>query len=139
MSAQELAERLPHNDMVVLDVRGATEYAQAHIKGASNIAVGLLPRHLEELPKDAPIVTYCRSGYRAQIAASLLRCIQVACRMQRTVKKLGGWSVGCFIRALHSCALAPKAKGILLPVFIDAQGDDSVNQWLNRSSPLSLM
>ncbi|MEM7132243.1 MAG: MBL fold metallo-hydrolase [Chloroflexota bacterium] len=73
ISAQELAERLPKNGLTVLDVRGATEYAEEHIEGAQNIAVGLLPRHLDELPKDGPIVAQCASGYRAQVAASYLR------------------------------------------------------------------
>lgn len=73
ISPQELAQRLPQNGLVVLDVRGATEYAEAHVESARNVAVGLLPRNLEDLPKDRPIVTLCASGYRAQIAASLLR------------------------------------------------------------------
>ena len=73
LSVKEVAERLPHNGLMLLDVRGATEYAESHVEGAQNIAVGRLPHHLEELPKDSPIVTHCRSGYRAQVAASLLR------------------------------------------------------------------
>lgn len=73
VTAQELAERLPKNGMIVLDVRGATEYADTHIKGAQNVAVGLLPRHLDKLSKDSPIVVQCASGYRALIATSFLR------------------------------------------------------------------
>ncbi|MCB0088934.1 MAG: rhodanese-like domain-containing protein, partial [Caldilineaceae bacterium] len=37
------------------------------------IAVGRLPRFFSELPKDSAIITQCATGYRAQIAASLLR------------------------------------------------------------------
>ena len=73
ISANELAERLPKNGIVVLDVRGATEFAEKHILGARNIAVGRLPRFFSELPKDSAIITQCATGYRAQIAASLLR------------------------------------------------------------------
>lgn len=73
ISATELAGRLAQNGIVVLDVRGATEYAEEHLSGARNIAVGLLPRHLDALPKDAPIITQCATGYRAQVAASYLR------------------------------------------------------------------
>lgn len=73
ISASELARRLPQNGLLVLDVRGASEYAEEHIAGARNIAVGRLPRHLDSLPADSPIVTHCASGYRAQIAASYLR------------------------------------------------------------------
>ena len=72
-SAQELAERLPKNGMVVLDVRNKTEYTTQHIKGARHIHIGSLLKRIDELPRDRTIVTNCASGYRSQIAASLLR------------------------------------------------------------------
>ncbi|MFN7209264.1 MAG: rhodanese-like domain-containing protein, partial [Aggregatilineales bacterium] len=71
IDAESLAGRL--GEVFLLDVRGATEYAEAHISGAHNIPVGHLPRRLAELPSDKPIVVYCASGYRSQIAASWLR------------------------------------------------------------------
>ena len=72
ISAHELAKRLPQNGWVVVDVRGASEYAAEHIQGAHNLPVGLLPRHLNELPRETPLIIHCASGYRAQIAASYL-------------------------------------------------------------------
>ncbi len=72
-SAQELAERLPKNGMVVLDVRNKTEYATQHIKGARHIHIGSLLKRIDEIPRDRTVVTNCASGYRSQIAASLLR------------------------------------------------------------------
>lgn len=72
-SAQELAERLLKNGIVVLDVRNKTEYMTEHIKGARHIHIGSLLKRLDELPRDRTIVTNCASGYRSQIAASLLR------------------------------------------------------------------
>jgi len=72
-TAQELAERMTENGLMVLDVRGVTEFAQGHIPGATNIPLGYLPRHLDQLPTDRLIVTNCASGYRSQVAASLLR------------------------------------------------------------------
>ncbi len=72
-TAQELAERMTENGLMVLDVRGVTEFAQGHIPGATNIPLGYLPRHLDQLPADRLIVTNCASGYRSQVAASLLR------------------------------------------------------------------
>ncbi len=71
IDAESLEGRL--GEVFLLDVRGATEYAEAHISGAHNIPVGHLPRRLAELPSDKPIVVYCASGYRSQIAASWLR------------------------------------------------------------------
>lgn len=73
ISTQELAERFAHNSLTILDVRGQTEYAQCHIIGAQHIPLGYLAQHLGELPHDRTVVTQCASGYRSQIAASLLR------------------------------------------------------------------
>ena len=73
LTAQELAERLPLNGLTIIDVRGRTEYAEQHIRGAKNIPLGYLPRHLAEIPRDSQVVLQCASGYRSQIATSLLR------------------------------------------------------------------
>jgi hydroxyacylglutathione hydrolase len=73
ISAPELAERLPKNGLVVVDVRGRNEYQAEHIAGARNIPLGFLPQHLAQLPHDQMLVLQCSSGYRSQIAASLLR------------------------------------------------------------------
>lgn len=73
MSASELAERLPKNGLVVLDVRNATEYCEQHIAGAQHLMLGRIPQRLSDIPRDHTVVTQCASGYRSQIAASLLR------------------------------------------------------------------
>lgn len=56
----------------ILDVRGAAEYAAGHVPGAMNIAHTRLAEHLDEIPRDKPVMTYCRSGNRASAAAALL-------------------------------------------------------------------
>jgi hydroxyacylglutathione hydrolase len=73
LTARELAERLPLNGLTIIDVRGRAEYAEQHIRGAKNIPLGYLPRHLAEIPRDSQVVLQCASGYRSQIATSLLR------------------------------------------------------------------
>jgi hydroxyacylglutathione hydrolase len=73
INAQELAARQPANGLVIVDVRGRNEYREQHIAGARNIPLGFLPQHLDQLPHDHTIVVQCASGYRSQIAASLLR------------------------------------------------------------------
>lgn len=73
ITAAELAERLPKNGITVLDVRGASEYHTGHVPGALHIPVGYLPRHLDQIPRDQPVVVHCASGYRSQVASSLLR------------------------------------------------------------------
>ena len=73
MSADQLAERLPKNGLIIVDVRGKNEYDTKHIAGAKHIPLGHLPRRMNELPKDHTLVMQCASGYRSQIAASYLR------------------------------------------------------------------
>ncbi|MFO7631991.1 MAG: MBL fold metallo-hydrolase [Caldilinea sp.] len=72
VTTRELAKRLPQNNMMIVDVRGKSEYNEKHIVGATHIPLGYLADQLERLPKDRTIVTHCASGYRSQIAASLL-------------------------------------------------------------------
>lgn len=73
VTARELAKRLPQNGIIMVDVRGKSEFAEKHIVGAQHIPLGYLTDQLDSLPKDHTIVTLCASGYRSQIAASLLQ------------------------------------------------------------------
>jgi rhodanese-related sulfurtransferase len=57
----------------VVDVRQATEYEAGHVPGSRHIGAGDLPSMLDRLPRDRPIATICAGGYRASVAASLLR------------------------------------------------------------------
>jgi len=57
----------------VLDVRAKSEYAEGHIPGASQLHVGRVRWHLEDLPQGRPLVVHCQTGRRAAIAASALR------------------------------------------------------------------
>lgn len=56
----------------LLDVRRPDEFAGGHIAGAANISVETLTTNLSRVPKDVPIVVYCRSGNRSAQAANIL-------------------------------------------------------------------
>lgn len=56
----------------ILDVRRAGEFASGHAPGSLNIPHTRLAERLDEVPRDKPVVTYCRSGNRASAAAALL-------------------------------------------------------------------
>jgi hydroxyacylglutathione hydrolase len=73
ITAEELAQRMSRNGLTVLDVRGRSEYLEQHIRGARHIPLGYLPQRINELPQDKLIVTQCATGYRSQIAASILQ------------------------------------------------------------------
>jgi len=59
-------------EFVLLDVRSAGEYEGGHLPTAVNIHMGDLPRRSGEVPRDRKVVTFCGSGERATIAASIL-------------------------------------------------------------------
>jgi hydroxyacylglutathione hydrolase len=61
----------PH--VMLLDVRNKTEYAEGHIPGAVQLSGGRVMWHLDQLPTEGTIVTYCQSGVRNSVAASGLR------------------------------------------------------------------
>lgn len=57
---------------LLIDVRTPDEFASGHIEGAVNIPVEEISGRLDEIPGDAPIVVYCRSGNRSAAAARIL-------------------------------------------------------------------
>jgi hydroxyacylglutathione hydrolase len=76
LSVAELAERLqlPIFDRpAIIDVRTPSEFITGHIDGAYNIHCGQLQWRLPEVPHDVPIVVICGTGYRASLAASILK------------------------------------------------------------------
>lgn len=75
VSAAELHARLRAGEVVVLDVRPAEEYRAGRLPNAVSIPIDELERRLDELPKDVPIVAYCRGPYcvYARDAVELLR------------------------------------------------------------------
>lgn len=50
-------------EIVVLDVRPRSEYDRQHLPFARSVPLGELRARLAELPKDKPIVAYCRGPF----------------------------------------------------------------------------
>ena len=59
--------------VTILDTRTQAEYDAWHIPEAVLIPYTELRERLEELPRDKPVWTYCRSGFRSYIAYCVLR------------------------------------------------------------------
>lgn len=57
----------------VLDVRAPKEWESGHIPGVRHVFLPELPRMCDGLDRSKPVLTYCDSGFRASIAASLLQ------------------------------------------------------------------
>ncbi|MET3161793.1 UNVERIFIED_ORG: hydroxyacylglutathione hydrolase [Arthrobacter sp. UYEF10] len=58
---------------LMLDVRNRTEHAAGHIPGSSQLSGGRVLWNLDQLPADGTIVSYCQSGVRNSVVASILR------------------------------------------------------------------
>jgi glyoxylase-like metal-dependent hydrolase (beta-lactamase superfamily II)/rhodanese-related sulfurtransferase len=71
---EQLAELMNYEPgLQVVDVRNPGETEDGTISGAQEIPLPTLIDSIEHLDPAAPVVTYCASGYRSLIAASLLR------------------------------------------------------------------
>lgn len=60
------------NAPLIVDVREPDEYASGHIAGALSIPLRSVPDRLAEIPRDKPVVVYCRSGHRSGLALAFL-------------------------------------------------------------------
>jgi rhodanese-related sulfurtransferase len=60
---ESLMKAARKGEVVVLDVRPAEEYLNAHLPFARSIPLEELRKRLAELPKDRSIVAYCRGPY----------------------------------------------------------------------------
>jgi hydroxyacylglutathione hydrolase len=73
MSVQELNNALPPRDLQVVDVRSPDEWQSGHVPGATYIFLPELEKKAKRLDRKKPVVVYCDSGYRASLAASILK------------------------------------------------------------------
>ena len=72
-SAQQLNERLKTERPFILDVRDRkNRIKEGWIPGSSHRYIGELPLHIDEVPRDVPVVTYCDGGYKGSLAAGIL-------------------------------------------------------------------
>jgi rhodanese-related sulfurtransferase len=60
-------------DVELVDVREDHEWSAGHIDGARHIPLGRLSDELEQIPKNRPVVTVCRTGPRSERAARTLQ------------------------------------------------------------------
>jgi len=63
-------------NIVFIDVREPYEFATGHVKGAINIPPAKLmsgDKKLNEVPKDAEVVLYRRTGSRSAVSAHIMK------------------------------------------------------------------
>ncbi len=91
VDADELMMDIPHDkNLVVLDVRRPTEFADGHLKDALNLPLNDMtdPATMANIEDQHNLYVHCAGGYRSVIAASLLK--RQGIHNLRNV--LGGWS-----------------------------------------------
>ena len=60
---------------IIIDVREPDEFQQSHVEGALNIPPPELmagAKIISAVTKDTPIIVYCRSGSRSNVAKNIL-------------------------------------------------------------------
>ena len=66
--------KFENSEKTLLDVRTPEEFSQKHVPGAINIPLDQITDRLDEFESmKTPIIAYCRSGSRSQMATSILQ------------------------------------------------------------------
>ena len=76
IDADELMMDIPHDkNLVVIDVRRPSEYADGHLKDAVNLTLSEMtdPLSMANLEDEQNLYVHCAGGYRSVIASSLLK------------------------------------------------------------------
>jgi len=74
ISSQQLVARLENGKIRIIDVRTPAEWNSMRINWAEHLPLAeMLDNHFPEAEKDEELVLQCGSGYRSNIAASLMR------------------------------------------------------------------
>lgn len=69
VTPEETAQVLADGTATVVDVREPYEREAGHIDGTLHIELERLASRSDEIPKDKPVVFYCRGGVRSAMAA----------------------------------------------------------------------
>lgn len=75
LSREELLAQARRGEVMVLDVRPAAEFQAGHLPYAQSMPLEELKKRLADLPRDRPVVAYCRGPFclMAKEAVELLR------------------------------------------------------------------
>ena len=91
VSATELRRRMRSGDVTLIDVRPEAEYRAGHIAGALSIPLEQLGRRLRSIPKDRPVVAYCRGPYCVLAVEAAERLRRRGYAVHRFTDGFPGW------------------------------------------------
>ncbi len=72
LKTDQLKSKMESDNPLLVDVREPTEFLRGHIPNAVNIPLRSLGDHLDEIPRDRPVVLYCSTGYRTGLGVMAL-------------------------------------------------------------------
>lgn len=96
VDAAELRRRLKAGEVTVIDVRPALEYEAGHIEGALSVPLGALDERARELPKDRPVVAYCRGPYCVMAVEAVERLRRRGYDARRFAEGVPEWRLAGF-------------------------------------------
>jgi rhodanese-related sulfurtransferase len=73
LTPERVAEMMDQGVAQVIDVREDHEHEAGHVSGDRHIVLPDLTAHAATLDRNTPIVVYCRTGNRAEVAADALK------------------------------------------------------------------
>lgn len=117
-------DKLDYSKYTLLDLREPDELIVSGIEGALNIPFSETASRLDEVPKDKPVVVYCRVGeWSPQVAEILADRDYEVLELDGGYKAYRAYKEGDAPKAESKpAASAPAAEAKKEPVFIDAKG-----------------
>jgi rhodanese-related sulfurtransferase/DNA-binding transcriptional ArsR family regulator len=88
---KELLAQARRGEVVVIDVRPQDEYDAAHLPFARSMPLSELSRRLAELPRDAPIVAYCRGPFCLMSDEAVALLAKRGFRARKTFDGVSEW------------------------------------------------
>lgn len=85
VTREDLLPRLARDEVLLLDVRPAEEYAAGHIPGAVSLPFDRVAESVAQLPADTEVVAYCRGGW-CVMAHDAVRLLQAEGRAARRLE-----------------------------------------------------
>ena len=73
VTTDQVADQLAAGEVQVVDVREGYEREAGHIEGTRHVELERLASQSDSIPKDRPVVFYCRLGARSAMAAQAFR------------------------------------------------------------------
>lgn len=111
-------------EMFVIDIRRAEDYAAGHIKGAVNMPWGpAIAEGLASVPTDVPVYLYCYSGQTAGQTVALMNVAGIPVKSVRYGYKFGIATIDGYEAAVDTTAVALPAASRTIDPNIQAAVD----------------